>query len=1098
VTTNITWANPIALESATSILTDAGTTLTTNGTISGPVAATLEKNGTGTLILPVANSYLGATTLRQGLTVILNNTSLGGSGGTGTTVADGASLRLGAALTVTGEDLAISGGGVGGEGALQAITGINTWTGLVSLISETGGPAEADISVTGSASLTFTNVVSGNNDLRKIGTGTLRLTGTLANTYTGTTFIDEGTLALTKTAGINALSGPVIVGDGVGGNNADLLILESGSQIPDVQPVRVNASGLFNLNNQNEAINTLTLQAGEVSTGAGTLFLGGNVTTLVSTTAGDTTSVINGNLSLGAVARTFNVADDVSPIDLLVNAVISGGAGVGIVKTGPGQMALGGPNTYSGPTLVNAGTLVLAANNVLPDVSAVTLAPGTTLDVNGKTDLIAALTGSGTLALGTGLLVTSADNADATFAGPITGSGGLRKVGTGTLTLTGDSPAYTGTTTVVGGTVLVNANQSGAAVVVQNGGVLGGTGTVGPVTVEPGGAIAPGVGPGILNANGNVTFSAGSSFRVQANGPTVGTEHDRLAATGTVNLGGSTLSFTPGPAFARGDSVTIITAAAVTGTFNGLPDLGTFSSGNRFYQIDYTPTSVVVTLIAFVVNGSLTSNLNPSQPGQPVTFTATFAPAQPGDPTPTGQVEFFDGSTSLGLRTLASGSAALTTSALSIGTHSITATYFPDTPDYLTTTVVLSPPQVVNVASTTTLVALNSPARFGTPVTFVARVAPVPSLPTPTGAITFVDLTTGATLGVVGLDATGGAALTTAGLSAGTHTIQAVYTGDSFYRSSSATAVQVVTRLERIAVGTDAGTPSRVRVYEPLSGALIAVLDPFFGYTGGVKVAVGDVNGDGTSDIIVSAGRGAPGGHIMIFSGADYSVLASYFSFPGYAGGMNVAAGDVNGDGFADVIVSTSEATDHVKVFSSTSQTELMSFFAFGGGNPVGVTVGAGDVDGDGRADVITGSATFAGHVKVFQALSAQLIGSYFAYGAGYLGGIFVAGGDLDGDGRAEIITGATNAPHVKALTLAGQERASFFAYEGSPFGVRVGAVDRNGDALADIITGSGGAAPHVKVFSGLSLGLIDSFLALTPGDPAGSNVGIFVGGSDS
>jgi hypothetical protein len=139
--------------------------------------------------------------------------------------------------------------------------------------------------------------------------------------------------------------------------------------------------------------------------------------------------------------------------------------------------------------------------------------------------------------------------------------------------------------------------------------------------------------------------------------------------------------------------------------------------------------------------------------------------------------------------------------------------------------------------------------------------------------------------------------------------------------------------------------------------------------------------------------------------------------------------------------------------------------------------------------------------VKVFRADSTQ-IASYFAYGTGYLGGIFVAAGDLDGDGRAEVVTGASNAPHVKALNLAGQERASFFAYtnqDGSPapFGVRVGTVDRNGDRLADILTGAGGSGPAVKVFSGLDPSqLIESFLAGT-GDARSNTTGVFVGGSN-
>ncbi|MBP3958590.1 Ig-like domain repeat protein [Gemmata sp. G18] len=795
---------------------------------------------------------------------------------------------------------------------------------------------------------------------------------------------------------------------------------------------------------------------------------------------------------------------------LEVSGVISGSPGDGIIKDGGGELRLSGANTYSGTTTVARGTLQLTGSNTLPDGTVVALAPGTTLDLNGQSDAVASLSGSGTLVLGAGALIIGGDNSSSVFSGTITGTagGGVGKVGTGTLTLDGPaSLGYAGTTIIVGGTVFVNTDLRNAPVEVRPGATLGGTGTVGSVTVTSGGTLSPGLSPALLSINGDLTFYS-STFVVEANGTTLGSGYDSVAVSGIATLNNSaTLVFSPTFSPNVGATFTILTATGgVTGTFSGLADLATFTIGTRTYQIDYTANSVLVRVLALASTATIQSNTNPSLPGQAVTYTVTIAPAAAGDAVPAGTVEFFVNGVSIGTQALAAtgtlnqAAASFLTTFANAGSYTVTATFTPTPSTYEARTQTdLRLIQSVTVVSTTTLQALNGPSVFGDTVGFVARVARQTGLAVPTGTITFINSTTGEVLGVVALDATGAASLSTSTIRAGTSIISAVYSGDTFYRSGSGTASQIVDRQARLVVGTDAGPVATVQVFDPRTGALLRVLTPFDGYTLGVKVATGDVNNDGISDIIVSAGAGAPGGHVKVYSGSDYSELASFFTFIGYTGGVNVAAGDVNGDGFADIVVGTAIANDHVKAFSGRNPADtLLSFFAYStsGGNPVGVTVGAGDVNGDGLADVITGSATFAGHVKAFSGQNnGQLLGSYFAYGAGYLGGIYVAAGDLNGDGRAEIITGATNAPHVKALdALTGAELQSFIAYPGATFGVRVGAIDRDGDGLADILTGAGGSAPHVKVFDGQTLDLLDSFLAVPVNMPP--SPGIFVGGS--
>ncbi len=199
-----------------------------------------------------------------------------------------------------------------------------------------------------------------------------------------------------------------------------------------------------------------------------------------------------------------------------------------------------------------------------------------------------------------------------------------------------------------------------------------------------------------------------------------------------------------------------------------------------------------------------------------------------------------------------------------------------------------------------------------------------------------------------------------------------------------------------IIVGPDIGAPPLVRVFDSKTGK---VLKSFFAYsalfTGGVRVAAGDVNGDGTSDIITGAGLGGSP-QVKVFSGRDLGLLQSFFAYdPAFAGGVYVAAGDVTADGSADIITGAGPGGGpHVKVFDGGGSPQLLlSFFAFDANFQGGVRVAAGDVNGDGFADIITGSGPGSSpHVKVFDSHSLALLHSFFAYEPNFAGGVFVAG----------------------------------------------------------------------------------------------------------
>lgn len=239
------------------------------------------------------------------------------------------------------------------------------------------------------------------------------------------------------------------------------------------------------------------------------------------------------------------------------------------------------------------------------------------------------------------------------------------------------------------------------------------------------------------------------------------------------------------------DGVTVIG----TGTLNGggLATLvtGALGAGNHSITATYIGDSNFTgstspTLTQAVNQGTsmttLVSSANPAASGSPVTFTTTVTGA---GATPSGTVTFKDGVATIGTGTLnGSGQAALTTSALALGNHSITAVYGGDANFTGSSSSALA--QVTtSTASVTALTATPNPAASGAPVTFAATVTG--SGGTPTGSVTFKDGAT--TLSIVPLDGTGHASLMTSALANGSHSITAVYGGDVTFGVSTSAAV---------------------------------------------------------------------------------------------------------------------------------------------------------------------------------------------------------------------------------------------------------------------------------------------------------------------
>ncbi|HEU4688191.1 MAG TPA: VCBS repeat-containing protein, partial [Vicinamibacterales bacterium] len=198
--------------------------------------------------------------------------------------------------------------------------------------------------------------------------------------------------------------------------------------------------------------------------------------------------------------------------------------------------------------------------------------------------------------------------------------------------------------------------------------------------------------------------------------------------------------------------------------------------------------------------------------------------------------------------------------------------------------------------------------------------------------------------------------------------------------------------------------------------------------------------------VVAPAGGGNP--QVFVIEGTTTRTIQAYD--PNFIGGVNATLGDVNGDGTMDIITGAGPGGGpHVIVLNGTDLSYLASFFAYDPAFTGGVTVAAGDLDGDGRAEVITGAGRGGGpHVRAFRIEATPIeVASFYAYDPRFIGGVTVAAGDVDGDGVSEIITGAGpgGGPHVRVIsgTTTPVEVASFFAYEPAfPGGVRVAAGD--------------------------------------------------------
>jgi FG-GAP-like repeat len=179
---------------------------------------------------------------------------------------------------------------------------------------------------------------------------------------------------------------------------------------------------------------------------------------------------------------------------------------------------------------------------------------------------------------------------------------------------------------------------------------------------------------------------------------------------------------------------------------------------------------------------------------------------------------------------------------------------------------------------------------------------------------------------------------------------------------------------------------------------------------------------------------------------------------------LYVAAGDVDGNGKADLVAAKSWGEPRVEVLDGFGK-ELASFLAYDASFQGGVRVASADLDDDGIAEIITAPGPGGSPVvRIFDA-SGKRRTSFYGFDPTYAGGLYVGAGDLDRDGRAEIVVGAGTTPEVRVLNADGGQRTTFEAFQRRAEytdGVRVAVGDVDGDGTGEIVTTPGRVSPAV------------------------------------
>ncbi len=574
-------------------------TLTRSGRFTG--TGGIVKTGTGTFITnPAGANFTGGFELQQGTVQIGNgafqNATTGavtsGVLGTGTiTLSGGRLMSTGIAGRTLQNNMVLGGDVTLGDSVNNGLITIST-SGDQGIFNTT--TLASATTLTTDSAVVWSQAITGSHGLTKAGTANLTLSG--ANSYTGITNVTAGQLTVSNSSALGSTAAGTVVSSGaeVLINTSNLSIAEAftiaGTGITGALHVGGNATGVV-LSGAVSLSDDAKLQfdggtdtkiTGGISLGANDLNIngGGNLTVetngisgtgsvsktgngLVVFDANNTYSggtsieagTLRGSVGTGALSVAADATYELNGADRTLgtlsgagNVVLGGNnlttgdstnstfSGVisgtgGLTKAGTGTLELTGPNTYSGPTAVTGGVLsgVISAAELA-------ISGGATYALGGSDRTITTLSGAGSVDLGANTLTTDTAT-DSTFSGSLTGTGGLNKAGSSTLTLSGNNTA-SGPTQVTAGGLRVNGTMAGT-VTLATGTTLSGTGTF-LNDVSLAGIHNPGNSAG-LQTFANLTYQSGAlvNWQLMANTASgAGANFDQIVVNGVLDFAG--------------------------------------------------------------------------------------------------------------------------------------------------------------------------------------------------------------------------------------------------------------------------------------------------------------------------------------------------------------------------------------------------------------------------------------------------------------------------------------------------------------------------------------------------------------------------------
>lgn len=617
-TTTVNLTTTVSPGSVTFNNTTKNYTLAGTGKISGATGLTMQGGGTLTLTESGGDNFSGGLTVGSGTVIIDNN-----SGGiVGTTINSGGTLQL---------------GNNDGNGAFPS--GLFTDNGTL-------------IFNRSDNSLNVATVITGSGSLINNGTGTVTLTG--VEPLTGAVVVNAGTLAAagpnsnpstlsaSSSITINTNATVLVTGDNslTGSTGTTPIFVNAGGTLTGTASRSSHIHGPLTLNGGNLAMQGTQPQGNQAANGSWDLE-GGLV---VGNPPSPTTSIISAYFVVPHQANgtLFYVTNGntASGVDLnVIGTLVSGTSGnfpsTGITLDGGGTVAFANTNNYGGATTINAGILRLNNSNAVQN-STVTLIIDNCLQfgANIGSFVFGGLAGTSSLALtdmnNQPVTVQVGQNSSSTsYSGVLTGSGGLVKLGTGTLSLNGTN-LYTGSTTISNGVLQLiepaalgttpsislltstatldpSLRADGTETVALNQTLSGIGSVVGAVTNF--GTVSPGIGSatGVLTVFGNVSLQGKTAMKIDK----AGGSNDLLNSFGTIAYGGTLVITSLNTPLAVNDSFQLFSASGgFTGAFSAIipsaPGSG-MSWDTNSLAVDGTLKVVVGPITGPSTNANITS-----------------------------------------------------------------------------------------------------------------------------------------------------------------------------------------------------------------------------------------------------------------------------------------------------------------------------------------------------------------------------------------------------------------------------------------------------------------------------------------------------------